>query len=150
MTAFRLTATCALLASLALAAPEIPPFSLDDDAVPRKYSIDLTIDPERDSFEGTARIEVELLKRLPGIWLNATGLTVLEVTAQTTHRTMTARATAHPDDLLAIEPESPAGALFDKGHLTLTIRYRAPLGDKPVIGPYRLQFENRWYVFTTF
>ena len=52
MTAFHLTATCALLASLALAAPEIPPFSLDDDAVPRKYSIDLTID----AVESTAAI----------------------------------------------------------------------------------------------
>jgi alanyl aminopeptidase len=141
---------CVLLAGLAAVARDVPPFSLNDDAVPRKYAIELTIDPDRESFEGTARIEIELLKRLPAIWLNAMGLTVLNATAQAGGRRLPIHAVADGVDLLAIEPEPGAGAIFDKGRLTLSIRYRAPLGAKPSIGPYRLKFEDNWYVFTTF
>ncbi len=83
----------------ALATPETPPFTLSDDAVPRRYSIELTVDPDRDGGE-----------------------------------------------FLGIELETPAGP----GRAVLTLRYQAPLAGKAVIGPYRLKFENRWYVFTTF
>ena len=146
---FRSAATWLLLAVCAAAAPGTPPpFSLNDDAVPRKYSIELTIDPNRDSFDGVARIEVDLLKRMPVIWLNATGLTISDVTVQTALRTLAARATVEPNDLLAIEPD-PA-SVFEKGRVTLLLHYRAPLAEKPVIGPYRLKFEDNWYVFTTF
>src|SRR2546423_14945163 len=79
---WRSAAVSILLAGLAAAAPDAPPFSLNDDALPRKYTIELTVDPDRDFFQGVARIEIELLKRLPVIWLNATGLTVSEATAQ--------------------------------------------------------------------
>src|SRR5207247_324496 len=81
---------------------------------------------------------------------NATGLTVSEATAQAGGRALPVRATADGGDLLAIEPDPPGGAPFEKGRVTLTIRYRAPLAGKPSIGPYRLKFEDNWYVFTTF
>jgi alanyl aminopeptidase len=147
----RSSATCILIAGLAAAAPqEPPPFSLNDDAVPRKYTIALTVNPDRDSFEGLARIEIDLLKKMPVIWLNATGLTVSDATAQTAGRTMPVRATVEEVDLLGIQPDSSTAAFFEKGHVTLSIRYRAPLAGKPIIGPYRLKFEDNWYVFTTF
>lgn len=146
----RSAAACIVLTSVAAAVPDRPPFSLHDDAVPRRYTIELTVDPDRDSFQGTARIEVDLLKRLPAIWLNAAGLTVLSTTAQVAGRTLPVRATAEPVDFLAIEPDSPAGAFFEKGRVALSLRYRAPLGVKPTIGPYRINFEDNWYVFTTF
>jgi len=146
---FQRAATWIVLAGLAAAAPDPPPFSLNDDAVPRKYIIDLTVDPDRDSFEGISRIEIELLKKTPVIWLNATGLNVSDATAQAGGRALPVRATADGADLLAIELDS-TGALFEKGHVTLSIRYRAPLAGKPSIGPYRIKFEDNWYVFTTF
>src|SRR6266487_4285976 len=71
MVALRSTALLLLLSPLICAAPEAPPFALSDDAVPRRYFIELTVDPDRDSFDGLARIEVDLRKRLPVIWLNA-------------------------------------------------------------------------------
>src|SRR5579884_4080663 len=144
----RVSAAWILLASSLFAAPAPPPFSLSDDAVPRKYSIELTLDPNKDTYDGLARIEIELLKKSPVIWLNATGLTILEARVETVQRTIPVHATPQPADLLAIEPESPA--TFDKGHVTLTLRYRATLPDKPIIGPYRLKFEDNWYIFTTF
>ena len=146
----RSTAIAIVLAGLAVAAPEPPPFSLNDDVIPRRYTVELTVDPDRDTFQGLVRIEIDLMKKLPVIWLNATGLTVLEATAQIGGRTMPVRSTLQQVDLLAIEPETPAGAVFEKGRAVLSIRYRAPLALKPTIGPYRLQYEDNWYVFTTF
>src|SRR5690348_8133553 len=109
---WRSVAVSILLTGLAPAAPDPPPFSLNDDALPRKYTIELTVDPDRDFFQGVARIEIELLKRLPVIWLNATGLTVSEATPQAGGRALPVRATADGGDLLAIEPDPPGGAFF--------------------------------------
>ena len=39
---------------------QVPDFLLPDDVVPRRHSIELTIDPSRPSFTGQARIEVDL------------------------------------------------------------------------------------------
>ncbi len=136
-----------LFASGTLArAAELPPFSLNDDALPRKYSLDLTLDPERGAFEGIARIEVDLARRMPVIWLNGSGLEISEATAEMKGRVVPAQATAAGEDLLAVEPETPAGP----GRVALTLKYRAPLAAKAVIGPYRVQYEDRWYIFTTF
>src|ERR1700683_3304308 len=118
---WRSSATCILIAGLArAAATEPPPFSLNDDAVPRKYTIELTVNPDRDSFEGLARIEIDLLKKMPVIWLNSTGLTVSDATAQTAGRTMPVRATVEEVDLLGIQPDSSTAAFFGQGHVTLS------------------------------
>ncbi len=77
-----MAAIALLFAGLGLAAPETPPFGLTDDAAPRRYSLELTIDPDRDSFQGTVRIDVDLIRPASTIWLNANGLTISEATAQ--------------------------------------------------------------------
>jgi alanyl aminopeptidase len=142
----RLSIGLLLALTQSLAAPETPPFALTDDAVPRRYSIELTIDPARDSFDGIARIDVDLRKRLPVIWLNATDLTVTEADLQVNGRFVPVHSTLAGGEFLGIEPDAPVGP----GRALLTLRYTAPLADKATIGPYRLQFEDRWYVFTTF
>ncbi len=43
---------------------------------------ELTIDPDRDSYQGTVRIDVDLIRPASTLWLNAAGLTVWEATAQ--------------------------------------------------------------------
>src|SRR5689334_12142947 len=86
MVSLRPAALCIALFPLLAAAPEAPPFGLTDDAAPRRYSIELTIDPERDFYEGIARIEIDLRKRLPVIWLNATDLEISEAGLQVNGR----------------------------------------------------------------
>lgn len=141
------TAACLLLAGALFAAPEPPPpFSLNDEAVPRKYWVELTVDPARESFEGTVRIDVELLKPASVIWLNAAGLTVKEASLQVNGRTHAIRTEPIEGELLAVE----LGSRIAAGHVLLTLKYSAPLPDKAVIGPYRIKFEDNWYVFTTF
>jgi alanyl aminopeptidase len=140
------TATCLLLAGVLSAAPEPPPFALNDEAVPRKYWIELTVDPARESLDGTVRIDVELLKPASVIWLNAAGLTVKEGSLQANGRMLAVHTELVEGDLLAVELGSRVAA----GRVLLTLKYNAPLPDKAVIGPYRMKFEDNWYVFTTF
>jgi alanyl aminopeptidase len=141
-----MVAVALLFAGLGSAAPEMPPFGLTDDAVPRRYSLELTIDPDRDSYAGTVRIDVDLIRPASTIWLNATGLTISEATAQTAARTWPLRTNLIDDDFLELDLGSRVAA----GRVELTLKYQAPLADKAVIGPYRLKYEDRWYVFTTF
>ena len=51
-------------------------FYLSSDAVPRKETVLLTIDPAREAFEGRVSIDVELRAPASVIWLNAKDLTV--------------------------------------------------------------------------
>ncbi len=135
-----------VFAGLGSAAPEMPPFGLSDDAVPRKYSVELTIDPDRDSYQGTVRIDVDLIKPASTIWLNAVGLTISEATAQSPLRTWALRTNPVGNDFLELD----LGSRVPAGRVQLTLKYQAPLADKAVIGPYRLKYEDRWYVYTTF
>ena len=49
-------------------------FYLSNDAIPRKETVQLTIDPARDTFEGSVSIDVELRAPTSIIWLNAKNL----------------------------------------------------------------------------
>src|SRR5258708_5496523 len=51
-----------------------PAFLLPNDVVPRKYTIELTIDPSQPTFSGIAQIEVELRRETDEIWLNGKDL----------------------------------------------------------------------------
>ena len=129
--------------STALAASSSPPaFLLPDGIVPTKYTIDLTIDPSKDSFSGRARIEVDVQHPTNIIWLNARNIAPLSAHVDG----KTALVTVAGGEFMSLEPSSPIGA----GLVTLDIRYRGKLDDKSVVGPYRRKVGVDWYVFTTF
>jgi len=128
---------------IALAAvAQTPGFDLPDDVVPKKHTIDMTIDPGKDTFEGTARIEVELKKSTSVIWVNAKDLTPIEASAGK----QKARAEAAGGEFIGLNLDSPAGP----GPSTITIHYRGKLDEKAIVGPYRKRVGDDWYVFTSF
>jgi alanyl aminopeptidase len=132
-----------LFSALAFAALPLPPaFVLPDDVTPRKYFIDLTIDPSQDTFTGQARIEVEVKKPTSLIWLNAKDITPSEATVGGKKAT----ATAAGGEFLGLQLDSPVKA----GHTIISIRYQGTLDEKSVVGPYRKKVADDWYVFTTF
>ena len=51
-------------------------FYLSSDVTPRKETVQLTIDPARETFEGRVSIDVQLRAPASIIWLNAKDLTV--------------------------------------------------------------------------
>ena len=135
------------LALLSAAVPTPPAFRLPDTVVPRNYRIDLTIDPARPTFEGTARIEVELLASAKVIWLNARDLTFKEARLETGGSVVPVRAHTAGGEFLGIETDAPLGPVKTA---VLTLSYQGRLQEKEVLGPYRRKVEGKWYVYTTF
>ena len=101
--------TLALVVKFLPALPTPPKFLLPDDVSPTKYTIDLSIDPNRDSFEGWARIEVELRTARNLVWLNAKDLTILEAAILVGGKERTARVEAAAGEFLGLELDAPAG-----------------------------------------
>jgi alanyl aminopeptidase len=141
-TAVALLVAAGVLPALAAA----PQFYLPGDAIPTKHVIEMTIDPSRPTFTGTARIDVRLLKPQATIWLNATDITVKEASVQIGGRKLSAKPLTEANEFLGLELEKPAGP----GRATLVIGYEAKLNEKPAVGAFRSNFENHWYVYTCF
>jgi len=125
---------------------EPPPFGLNDDVVPHYYSIDLAVDPNRDRYHGAERIRVELYKPVQILWLNATNLDISEASVDDGKRKLPARITPVGSDFVALELSSR----ITTRTALLSLEYDAPLADHAVVGPYRLKYNDDWYVFTTF
>jgi alanyl aminopeptidase len=137
-----MAALFAWFAGVVLALPAPPAFLLPDDVVPRKCTIEMTIDPDRDTFTGRATIEVEIKKSLNVIWLNGKDLVPLEATVGSKK----ARAEAAGDEFIGIELDLPV----KPGRTTIEIRYQGKLDEKAIVGPYRKKTGEDWYVFTSF
>jgi len=129
-----------LLCTTAFAQP--PTFLLPDDVVPKKHSIDLTIDPAKDTFDGVARIDVELKKTTSIIWINAKDIAPLEASVGK----QKARAEVVGGEFMGLNLNAPAGP----GATTISIRYQGKLDEKAIVGPYRKKVGDDWYVFTSF
>ena len=127
---------------VALALPPAPAFVLPGDVIPLKHTIEMTIDPDRDTFTGRAIIEVEIKKPLSVIWLNGKDIIPLEATVGSKK----ARAEAVGDEFIGIELDSP----LKPGRTSIDIRYRGKLDEKAIVGPYRKKTGDDWYVFTSF
>jgi alanyl aminopeptidase len=140
-------ATLFLVSGLSAAVPTTPAFRLPDTVVPRNYKIDLTIDPARSTFGGTARIEVELLASTKVIWLNARDLTIKDARLETGGSVVPVHAHTAGGEFLGIETDAPLGPAKTA---VLTLSYQGRLQEKEVLGAYRRKVEGKWYVYTTF
>ena len=116
--------------------------------VPIKYTVELNIDPRRDAFTGSMRIEANILKPASVIWLNGKNL-IPESTASVVHGLVS----AHIDAVVqAVNDEFIAITLPGSytGRSTISLRYRGSLDDKAVVGAYRRQVEGEWIIYATF
>ena len=120
-------------------------FYLPGDAIPRKETVQLTIDPARETFEGAVSIDVDLEAPASVIWLNAKNLTIASafiVQGDTVHP---ARIVASPGERIGID-----GGRHLAGPATIRIAYQGRLDDKGLAGIYRRKVEGEWYAYTTF
>jgi len=65
---------CAFSASGASGEP--PKLRLGEDVLPVRYSVDLTLIPDEDTFSGVIEIDLDIRKPADVIWLNARSLTI--------------------------------------------------------------------------
>ncbi len=121
----------AVLAVSTLAGQTLAPrFNLPDDVAPKKYTVALTIDPSRSTFEGDVAIDLDVRKPFSVLWLNAKGLTI------------TKPVPAYASDEFV--------GFLAAGSAKIAIHYTGRLDDKALVGPYRRKVEGEWYAYTTF
>ncbi|HEY7335315.1 MAG TPA: M1 family metallopeptidase [Bryobacteraceae bacterium] len=128
------------------ALPSPPAFRLPDDVVPLKHAVELTIDPNQPTFEGTASIEVDLRKPTALIWVNGRDLIPREAFVEFGGSKRPARVEAASNEFLGVKLDSAIGP----GQATVLIRYQGKLDEKQVLGAYRRKVDGEWYVYTTF
>jgi len=124
-------------------------FYLSNDAVPRKETVQLTIDPARETFEGTVSIDVELKTAASIIWLNAKNLTVGSAAIAQGNTSHPARVIPGSDERIGIDARID-GRQTLAGPVTIRIAYQGRLDEKSLVGPYRRKVEGEWYAYTTF
>jgi cytosol alanyl aminopeptidase len=120
-------------------------FYLSNDAVPRKETVELTIDPARETFEGSVSIDVELRAPISIVWLNAKNLTIGSAVVAQGETVRPAKVIPSSDERVGIDGGQPLG-----GPVTIRIAYQGRLDDKALSGPYRRKVEGEWYAYTTF
>jgi alanyl aminopeptidase len=139
MRAVTLLLVCALAAA---AQPSPPSFRLPAGVQPVRYDLDLTIVPDRATFDGKVAIDIELEREQQVIWLNAKDLTIRAATMDRRPvRVITAR-----EEFLGLIPEGPARARSAR----IEVAFTAKLSEKENRGAYRGRSGADWYVFTTF
>jgi len=120
-------------------------FYLPNDVVPRKETVQLTIDPARETFEGSVSIDVELRVPAAIIWLNAKNLTIGSASVVQDGMARPAKVIPGSGERVGIE-----GGQALAGPATIRIDYQGHLDDKALSGAYRRKFEGEWYAYTTF
>ena len=140
-------AAAVLMVGLGARAQE-PGFRLGDAAKPVSYDWHVAIDPREAAFSGQVRIEIEVQRTMPVLWLNATDLKVESAQVQQEGNRVEATATAVGEDHLRVEPKGGAG--FAPGRAVVTLRYSGPLDPVSTRGLFRQEEGGNWYVVSQF
>lgn len=132
--------------------PPSPDGRLPALAIPRGYALELEVDPTKERFAGTVRIDADLPAKtswivMHGRGLNVRGARVVRDRAEPRPAQVSTRATTGspvPDELVL-----GFGAPLPAGHVTLVLEWDAPFGDE-LAGLYRVKDGESWYAFSQF
>ncbi len=145
----QLLAPVALIAALACpaVAADIPIGELPDIARPTSYRLDLTIDPAKADFGGTAEIDIELKQGVTRLHLHGNGLKMRSAEA------ITGRMAPNPATYAEVHPTGVALVSFKRplgpGRHTLRFTYTAPFMTG-TSGLYKAVVQGRPYAWTQF
>jgi cytosol alanyl aminopeptidase len=123
-----------------------PQFRLPATATPVRYSIDLTIVPDKDTFSGAVDIDLNLKDASSVLWLNAEKLTVKDATLTVNGRTLSAKVLPQPKDLVGFSFDHPV----DPGLARLHINYQGEVSRKDSAGIFQMKDGDHWYVYSQF
>ena len=132
--------------SLAAADPQPPELRLPEVARPTAMTVDLTILPEQETFDGKVGIDLELASATSFLWLNARHLEIQSATLTAAARRSPARVVAGGDDFVGFDfGRERAGRQGPPGD-----RYRGKLDAVETEGLFRQKDGEDWYVFSQF
>jgi len=136
----------ALSAALAGAAtPEAPKLLLDDNVVPQRYRLDLTLVPGDDTFRGSIEIDVRVVKPTGLIWLNSQDLNIRAVSWRAGGGNMTPALTAEQHGFIGLEFDRPVS-----GEATVSFDYSGTIGLHSNAGIFALNEDGETYIYSMF
>ena len=98
--------TILILPAVCHAQNQTPKFRLPTSVVPVRYSVELTVIPDKDTFNGTVDIDLNYKVESSVLWLNAEKLTVKSATLSLGGKTISAKITSEPKDLVGFSFDS--------------------------------------------
>ena len=138
---------CLALPTLSRAAdPQPPELRLPEVARPTSMTVDLTILPEQETFDGKVGIDLELTRATSFLWLNARHLEIQSATLTAGGQESPARVVAGGDDFAGFD----FGRELPTGGVHLAIAYRGKLDSVETEGLFRQQDGDAWYAFSQF
>ena len=114
-----------------------PRLRLPGDAKPVRYTAELSIDPERDGFEGKGSLELTADADVPLLWLNAEQLEILDTDPKSTV------VDAQPG-FVGLQFEKP----LPPGPSTVKLHWQGKVSGIDNQGLFRQQENGRWYVLS--
>ncbi len=128
-----------------------PHAQLGDNVVPSKYAIDLTINPNSDTFSGTVSIDANIKETTAKIWLHGQTITANGAVARLADGTEISAEyveediTTAPSGVASLNLAKPIGP----GAVTLVIPYTTPFNTK-LNSAYKTVREGDSYIVTQF
>ena len=119
---------------------------LPDIATPRRYEIELTVDPDLERFTGEVKIELEMKRESSLIWLNAEQLQISSAVLVADKRSYPARAELVGNDFVALHFAEP----LPMGAAIVTLKYSGKLAGNETEGIFRQKEGGDWYALTQF
>ena len=129
-----------------VADPKPPELRLPAVARPTAMTVDLTILPEQETFDGTVSIDLELTSATNFLWLNAHALEIKSAVIDVGGKETPARVVAGGDDFVGFD----FGRELQAGKARLAITYRGKLDAVETEGLFRQKDGDDWYVFSQF
>ena len=142
---------CAVLLALALpllASESAPPtLRLPNSAIPTHYTLDLTIVPEKETFDGTVDIDTQIKEPTTTLWLNSTGLTIKEATfTPKGGKAIPAKPRQEGEEFLGLALDRPIRPCLGRIH----IRYTGSMSRKNTNGIFTQQDGGNSYAYSDF
>ena len=138
--AFSLATLC-----FAATAPEPPKLRLGSSVLPSRYSIDLTIVPNQDVFQGIAEIALEFKQPANLIWLNALELKIKDAHIVAAGKTLPVTTVPGSKDITGFSFSEPLS-----GKALLHIAYEGKLSRNSSAGLFALKDGPEAYVYSQF
>ena len=128
--------------SLAAAEDNPPTLRLGDHARPTRYSVELTVVPTNERFDGAIDIDIDLRAPTSTLWLNAQKLEFKGATVDG----QGAKVVPGGSDFIGVS----FGRALGPGHVRVHLDYSGELTAKASDGLFRQKEGDRWYAFTHF
>ena len=142
----RIATLVALMPSLCGAQNQPPQFRLPTFAAPVRYSVNLTVVPDKDTFTGSVDIDLNYKEASSVLWLNAEKVTVKSATLTFGGQTLPAKVISEPKDLVGFSFDRPVPA----GPAKLHAEYEGQISRKDMQGIFQVKDGDHWYIYSQF